>query len=257
MVQTLTVLKCRRIILYNKLMTAGLERVPQVPERNELDIAREPNVALVLPGGEGWGDATNLEAVTFIRRQFVGSPEELAEEYEPYLSKTSMIVVRNPDTPDRVSACARMTDHDPNVGFKTIDDALNPDRPLEISEGGWETLKGVNHDDIAEVGTISARDNTGAELYGAIIGFGLDREPGQECHFVIASLDEQVLTRLIKPLFGDSVKVLGPAADYMGSPTIPILIDLERAWDVAVTNNQFPGATAKVIAGREGLKRER
>jgi hypothetical protein len=251
------VFKCQEIILYNKLMTASLEKAPQVPEKNELNTMHEPHVTLVLPGVEGWSDATNLEAITFIRRQFVGSSEELAEEYESYLSKTSMIVVRNPDTPDKVSACARMVDYDPNVGFKTTDDALNSDKSLEISETGWETLDSIDHEDIAEVGTISARAGAGAELYGAIIGFGLDREPGQECHFVIASLDEQVLTRLIKPLFGDSVKILGPAADYMGSMTVPILIDLERAWDNAVTNNQFPGATAKVITGRESLKRDR
>lgn len=251
------VFKCQEIILYNKPMTASLEKAPQVPEKNELDTMHEPKVTLVLPDAEAWSDATNLEAVTFIRRGFVASSEELAEEYESYLPKTSMIVVKNPDNTDRVSACARMVDYDPDVGFKTIDDARDHNKTLEISEMGQEILSGVNPEDISEVGTISARANAGAELYGAIIGFGLDREPGQERRFVIASLDEQVLVRRIKPLFGDSVKVLGPAADYMGSMTVPILIDLERAWDVAVTNNQFPGATAKVIAGREGLRRDR
>lgn len=223
-----------------------LDRMPQEQEAAHED--RGTQLAVVEPGGPLWDEASQMEAVTFMRREYVKTPEELAEEYAPYLSETSMIVATRGATGE-VSGCVRAVEYNPEIGFKTIDDALNPDAPLEIDTTGWSALDKVDRGNIYEVGTISAKADAGAELYGAIIGLGLDKEPKRG--YVVASLDETVLMRRIIPVFGDAVQILGPAKDYIGSPTVPVLIDLEKAWKNSQDTDQVHHAFSRIADGRQ------
>lgn len=243
---------CQRIILYNSIMSSpALEHSSQSPEKSEREKHDfDLHVGVIKPGEEGWNEAAALEAKIFMRRGFVGSAEELQEEYEPYLPETSMLIAKM-GSGEKLVACARVVEYDPQVGFKTIDDGLNPEKTLVIDERGKERLRGLDQANTFEVGTVSAYPTAGAELFGMIIGHGLDKDPRRE--YIVASLDEKVLEGIIKPIFGDSVKSLGPATEYIGSRTVPIMIDLARAYDNAITNNQFPEYVEKVKRGREAI----
>lgn len=231
-----------------------LERAPETPNSGELhEGGRKIDVAVAFPDSPEWSEAVKLEATTFMKRHYVMSSEELAAEYAPYLSETSMIIAKR-TAASEVSGCARVIEYNSEIGFKTIDDALDEEKPLKIDASGWEVLEEIDHQNVYEVGTISAYHDSGAELYGAIIGHGLDVIPRRQ--YVIASLDEQVLTKRILPLFRDSVTILGPPADYMGSPTVPVLINLENAWENISGDEKLRPIFEKVANGREMVVRE-
>jgi hypothetical protein len=226
-----------------------LERASDTPPAGEVHKeSSETHITVISPDNPRWNEAIELESATFVRRGYVESPEELSREYAAYLPKTSIILAEHVATKE-VSGCARVIEYDPEIGFKTLDDALDEEKSLEIDTSGWEALEEIDHDNIYEVGTISARQDAGAELYGAIIGYGLDKTPRRQ--YVIASLDEQVFMKRILPLFGDSVQILGPPADYMGSSTIPIMINLEKAWENIAANDYLQGIFERVEEGRK------
>lgn len=224
--------------------------VPQQPNRHEREKSHvDLGVEVIKPGEVGWDEATEFEAATFKGRGFVGSKEELGDEYKAYEPEATMLVIKKPE--GGVAACSRVIEYNSDIGFKTINDARDEDKTLTIDEKGWEKLKDIDPANTFEVGTVSAYPTVGAELFGMIIAHGINKEPQRE--YIVASLDQKVLERIIKPIFGDSVKMLGPAVEYIGSQTVPILIDLARAYDNAITNNQFPQYAAKVKHGKEAL----
>lgn len=234
-------------------MTASIDH-PSPEITHERERPKEySSIAIVYPDDPGWKDAEDLEAQTFIQRGYVDSVAGLQIEYAEYKSQTCMLVARSPETGE-VCACARVTEYDPKVGFKTVDDALRPDSPLTITEEGWRRLEVIERSNIFEVGTMSAQRNAGAEVYGGVMGYGIDRQKPRR--YVIANLDEAVLQKRILPLFEDSVIVLGPAVEYMGSPTVPMIIDLQRASEITHERRRLSPIYDRIMYGRESINHD-
>jgi len=186
-------------------------------------------VMLNSPASPGWEQAAEVEAEVFIEIGYVESREELDEEYEPYLPDSHILAVLKAD---EVIGCTRFIDYNPEVGFKTINDAKN--ERIEISPEGYELLGEVNPEEMVEVGTISLKQehrsgvndevHTITQLYAGIYQYSLDHDKP----YVLASFDEDYLNRF-GSLFGPAVKRLGPPVDYMKSPTVPVLMNVKEA----------------------------
>src|SRR5689334_17754241 len=72
------------------------------------------------PESNLWQQAEAIEAGVFVEKGYVVTPEELAEEYAPYLSASTMIVAKQGS---KVVGCGRMISYDESIGFKTLHDA--------------------------------------------------------------------------------------------------------------------------------------
>jgi hypothetical protein len=168
---------------------------------------------------------------------YVESPDELAEEYEPYLPNTMMIAASRDG---QVVGSVRVIKYSPETGFKTLKDA--EEGKLTIDENGRELLAAIELRQAIEIGTISIKPewrkmpgaNMGLnlELYGAILGVG--QQLGAP--YVIASFDERYFRRFQR-FFGENVRQLGPAVDYMGSPTLPVIMDMAKTFQNIEENN--------------------
>jgi len=200
---------------------------PTQPERNEQDLQLE----LILshnPNSDVWHQAEVLEAAVFEGEQYIASPSELQKEYEPYLNHTRMIAVNQGD---RTIGAMRVISYDRASNLKTLDD-IEKGR-LAIDEQGQEVLASIPKDKIVEVGTIALDksyrtspeqdSHTISSLYGSIYALCLK----ENTPHIIASFDEEYAQRF-KKLFGPAVIELGPPTDYMGSPTVPVIMDTDE-----------------------------
>lgn len=180
---------------------------------------------------EVWKQAAQNEADVFIKSGYIDSADELAEEYAPYLPKTFMLGV---EVDGKVAGSIRFIDYDPKSGFKTMSD-IEKGR-LIVDEAGQKLLAETDPAKMVEIGTIAVDKAYQAsssnndfklvgEFYGSIYNIGTKRD----VPFVLASFDAQYFNRFVK-LMGPGVKQLGPAVDYMGSPTIPALLDVNEAY---------------------------
>lgn len=182
------------------------------------------------PESPQWKAAEAVEAQNFIKRGYVESAEELAEEYRPYLPQTTMAAV---EVNGEVVGAVRFITYDPEIGFKTIHD-IESGR-LVADEQGKQILAGIDPSKYVEIGTIAVDEDfrrnpnneleVTSQLYGIIKTFGESHDAPD----LMASFDEKYFNRFIT-LMGPSVRTLGPPIDYMGSNTIPAVLNLEQAY---------------------------
>jgi hypothetical protein len=210
-------------------VTPGHQETPDSQERPDVN-----NVRLLIlenPGTPNWERATEVEAEAFIRRNYVADKEELAKEYEPYLPMTRIVAA---EVDGVIQGATRLIDYDPSIGFKTVNDAKAG--KLEIWPEGQRILDEVDPNDITEVGTIAVSEEylskggnsltLSQQLYGAIYQMGKQHDKPH----VIASFDEDYYNGIIK-WFGTGERQLGPAVDYMGSKTVPSIMDIQKVQD--------------------------
>lgn len=197
---------------------------PGLPSENRIAMTNDPNSPL-------WREAADVEAEVFIGAGYVDDAATLAKEYEMYLPATTMVGVSRGD---EIVGAIRFIHYDDNIGFKTINDV---DKGLlKLDEDSLDMLGKIYENTVTEVATISTKkERRGlagegiqlmAEMYGAILAVAdMHNAP-----YVLASFD-QVYFRRFSRFFGEAVIPIGPAVDYMGSPTIPVIMDVHRVYD--------------------------
>lgn len=173
-----------------------------------------------------WQDAEQVEFDVFERAGYVKNLNVLRGEYEKYDRETTMVTLYDQTRP---IGAIRMIDYDPEIGFKTIDDAQEGE--LTIDDEGWEIIDTIDPKKVLETGTISLapeyryRRTEGLhavdQLYSILYTYA--REKDKE--YLVASYDKSYLRRFER-IYGDTLVRLGPPKDYMGSETVPVLIDL-------------------------------
>jgi len=202
------------------------ETLPRSPEldkkRGDFSLKQSSN-----PESRVWQDTIPVESTIFKMANYA-DPEELQHEYEPYESETTMVALYEGD---EAVGEIRIIDYNPAVGFKTIHDIR--EGRLDIDEKGRELLDALDLEETFEVGTIGLKEGYRTQpgdemhpitqLYGMIYTYGLDN--GKP--YVLASYDEKYLGRF-EGMYGAALTRLGPAKEYMGSPTVPVFIDLRR-----------------------------
>lgn len=206
-------------------MTLYEEAAPKhEPLREDTDITFTENQESVT-----WQEAEEVEFSVFRESGYVSTQEELARDYEIYDQSTGFALTRLGGMP---AGSVRMIFHNPEVGFKTINDAEKGE--LTIDDSGKELLDQLDMTKVMEIGTISIPEHLrgklesglrlNSDLYGAI--YAVSQARGID--WLIASFDHEYLDRFGK-IFGASVTRIGPPKDYMGSPTVPVVINVEDA----------------------------
>ncbi|MDQ5972247.1 MAG: hypothetical protein QG553_406 [Patescibacteria group bacterium] len=182
-----------------------------------------------------WLAAQGVEVDVFIEKGYVKNAEELTAEYAPYEDASVFIGVKRHG---QTIGSARLTTPDEN-GFKTINDARAG--KLNVTEEGWALLSKFDLDTQGfEVGTMAikdgfrsgpfAPDSVSASVYAGIVSYTkryADQQGRDERGFVLASFDQHFFDNF-SSAFGESVQPLGPEQMYMGSLTIPVIIDVEK-----------------------------
>lgn len=205
-------------------MIEDLAPTPEViVPKNQVDIVADPY-------GVEWQEGAAIEANVFIEKGYVNSQEELSEEYAKYLSASEFVVVKRFGSP---SGSTRLI-HYSEAGFKTLSDI--EEGRLSVDEQGREILSNLDLTKTFEVGTLAADKEARANpedegrvavaLYAAIYAEGKHHEAPN----VLASFDADYFDRF-KDIFGPGVQALGPATDYMGSPTVPALLNVDVLLD--------------------------
>lgn len=200
------------------------------------------------PVSIGWYEAADVEAEIFIENEYVTSATELALEYEKYIAHTEFVSVSRNGS---VEGSTRLIFYGEESGFKTLSDLANG--RLELFYKEKEFIAGLPLAKTFEVGTLAVtktmRGKPGDEgrlavqLYGAIYAESVRHDTP----YALASFDEEYLNRF-KDLFGPGVRALGPAIDYMGSPTVPVIMDLPRLYDYLRENFQEVHKMAIAVA---------
>ncbi|MDB5186053.1 MAG: hypothetical protein JWL85_576 [Candidatus Saccharibacteria bacterium] len=194
-----------------------------------------------------WEVAHNLEFTVFNDADtgYVENYDEYMADYGPYDDRSKFIItVRNGE----LAGCLRLIHPDKNQegnGFMSIQAALQPNEKgekLEIAPEGRQALAAIDLDrEVIEVGSISVHkkyrsidqndlQTTASSLYGAVAAYIKDYAAEQtgnsepEKCFILAILDER-FRRLFKRRYPGATNELGPAVEYMNSPTTPVLVD--------------------------------
>lgn len=180
------------------------------------------------PQSQIWRDAIPVEYEVFKQSGYVEDSDEIEHTYAPYETESTMYSLYKEEI---AVGEIRIIDYDPIVGFKTLDDIENG--ILEVDENGRGLLDELDLTKTFEVGTIGLDENFRTtpeeefhpimQLYGMIYTYGHDNNLPN----IIASFDEKYLGRFAG-MYGSALTYLGPAKKMMGSPTIPVLIDLNR-----------------------------
>lgn len=183
-----------------------------------------------------WEAAADMETVVFKESGYVENKEELAEEYAPYLSASEFVIANTMS--GRFGGSLRIIHHEPGVGFKTLHDIKKGRLTVDVK--GREIIDNLDEKEVIEVGTIGVpsefrgrpekADSMSVPLYGAT----LDATKRHGARYILASFDEDYFSRF-KGIFGPSAEALGPPTDYMGSPTVPAIIDVPRLMDYIAT----------------------
>jgi hypothetical protein len=186
----------------------------------EVAVAGDPDSLL-------WDALTRVESDVFIESEYVKTHEELQAEYAPYLAQSAMIGLLNEGD---VVGANRSISYDPAVGFKTLND-IKAGR-LKLYPEGKEIYDALDLTRTVEAGTIGLakpyRSRAGLACAGLIYGAMYVRATQAGMDHMIASFDAGYFKGFVKRN-GDFTTAVGPAVDYMGSPTIPAYIDLRKA----------------------------
>jgi hypothetical protein len=215
-------------------------------ENPELQQSPIDGVSIVTnPLDKRWMDGVLVEADVFIEKGYVASPDELALEYEKYLPMTEFAAVYRDGV---IAGSTRLIYYDAEIGFKTLSDIV--EGRLVVDEAGGQAIAELDLAHTVEVGTLAvekdlrSRPEDGGrvsiDLYGAIFGESWHHKAPN----VLASFDEEYFYNF-QAIFGPAVKQLGPAVDYMGSMTVPALMDAEAV--VAHLGNTMPEVHSKLV----------
>jgi len=196
-----------------------------------------------------WFDAALVEYDIFKGAKYVGEPGELYEEYEKYNDECTMFALYDGE---RTIGAIRIIDYNPEVGFKTINDAQ--EGLLDIDDKGWELIEDINPDETFEVGTIGldpeyrVRRGEGmhavTQLYGVLFAHGADHNKPN----IIASFDKGYLARFER-LYRSGITRLGSPKLYMGSDTVPVLINLTDVHEYLQASGREDHERALLTAG--------
>lgn len=176
-----------------------------------------------------WNTARGIEANVFVKKGYLSSEEKHKEEYAPYEASSKFLLLQQ-GGPQGLPIGSLRAIYPSPAGFKTINDIEA--EHLQLDKSGQEILRGIPPDQMLEAGTVCvvpelwhALDTTEASIpmYGGLVG--LTRLAGVP--FVIASFDEEYFGRFSR-IFGPDCRALGPAVNYMGTPTLPVLIHAEN-----------------------------
>lgn len=221
-------------------------------ERKEGSAPHNNVVVSLDPTSADWQQASEIEAQVFIDCNYVVSQEELAAEYEKYSPVTEFMVAKKGTV---AGGSIRVIHYDPSLGFKTLDD-IEKGR-LQADEEGHKILETLDLSRTLEIGTLAVdkefrgttEDDTrlSVALYGAVYGDALRHG----CDNVLASYDLKYF-RALKIFFGPAIKALGPAIDYMGSPTIPAIVHIPTLHEHLSRTSQ--GALAEIITIAEEMQ---
>jgi len=187
-----------------------------------------PNVSIAIetdPESHGWREGSRLEAGVFQEKGYIEDERELEIEYEKYMPRTEFVSV---EVNGRIQGSARFIYFSDLIGFKTLDDIISG--RLKVTKEGHELLTGIDLSRTFEVGTLAAapqarsipedEGRVAVALYGAIYG----ETQRHDCEHILASFDEEYFLKF-KGIFGAGAKELGPSTDYMGSPTVPVVME--------------------------------
>lgn len=229
-------------------MSQTIENPKQEVIQPSQDILRYENDPL----SQAWHDAAALEAEVFIKAGYVESQDELAEEYGKYLPKSEFIIAERDGV---IGGSVRVITYGEETGFKTIDDIHSG--KLEVTERGEQLISQLDQERTLEVGTLGVLESFrgGSEelrlstvLFGAIY----QATKKHDCDWVLASFDERFYGGF-KMLFDPGVEALGPATDYMGSPTVPAVIHVETLMNHA--QNVWSEVHATMLEAAENIQK--
>lgn len=207
-------------------MSNALVEPSNNPEQHEVQAPLQ-EVLLIDPSSPDWETATDIEARVFIDAGYVENKAELTEEYAPYLPASSFAIVKDGDI---IKGVMRVIRFQGGIGFKTFEDARTG--KLKIEPEVLDELI-ADQKNLFEVGTIGVpeeyrtKDGMRASLwlYGAVFGISTKENLPR----AIASFDEGYLNGF-KGIFGDSIVDIGEAVEYMGSKTVPVIMDGDAAY---------------------------
>ncbi len=187
-----------------------------------------------------WQESEQIETEVFLESGYIQDASDMVAEYGRYRPESNFITVRDKNV---VLGAVRVILSNTSVGLKTVND-IRAGR-LETNDAGSQLLDEYPSSKIAlDVGTLAVdksyrgvriplSDMVSSMLFSGILDLAdqLDstttapntsvaRRP-----VVTASFDEEYAL-FIRSIVGNGIHLLGPAtADYMGSPTVPALID--------------------------------
>jgi hypothetical protein len=190
------------------------------------------------PSSTNWERITDVEAGVFMASKYVDSKAELAKEYDPYRTTSEMVGLRFLRTDDLIGA-SRMSDPHPKNGIKTVRDIAAG--RLELSPDGRDALARINLSRTMEIGTLALEEQyrgaRGLGYVALLYAAGYARAISKGHDHVLASFDANYF-RGFGRKYSFAVP-LGPPKDYMGSPTVPVLIEVDK-----VRPDQFTGSMA-------------
>jgi len=200
------------------------------------------------PNAFGWNIASTLEAEVFRARNYSETIEEHQQEYRPY--QESSVFLLYPDGPHELPLSSMRVIYPSKKGFKTIND-IQAGR-LQLSREGREILSGVRSDQMLEAGTIGVvpelwhtfgETEASIPLYGGLVA--LTRQT--RAPYVLASFDAEYFERFSR-IFGSDCRALGPAVQYMGTPTLPVLMHAEGVVQYAQKRLRWVGDGIAAVA---------
>lgn len=180
------------------------------------------------PSSRDWDATEAVEAEVFVESGYVETRDELIKEYEPYLTETVKLAVKNNE---EIIGGASFITFSPDIGFKTLNDAEHG--RIVIDEQGYEALEGIDLSRSFEVGTFALKSehrtnpsealHVISQFYAAVYAFSKNNDLPN----VLASFDAEYLDRF-SMLFGPALQRLGPAVEYMKTPTVPVLFNVDK-----------------------------
>lgn len=177
------------------------------------------------PQSDLWRRCSVLEAEIFVEKGYVGAPEELQSEYEPYGETTTFVAACDEDNVP--AGVVRLIRGQHATELKTVRDVMAGRLLAGPSGSPYLRVAGP----VIEVGTIAAdrshRMDPGATgrvafcLYAAV----LHEAKSHGADLVYASFDGDYFERF-HLIFAPAVQAIGPPTPYMGSPTVPTVVDV-------------------------------
>ncbi len=193
----------------------------------------EVEYEILLPGDDQFEAACELEFECFDKAGFLEKDGTLFSLRKmDHLSR--MVVVPSVENPLGVG---RLLDASP-MGFVTLNE-------MKLFPESWELVRGIDLSKAVECLTMAPLDRNPAaaiHLYRAIFHDILERDRS----FLLTSMDlslfESMTSRYASDEYGWTQ--LGPATDYVGSPTVPLVANLYQALRKISLMDQFDqGAT--------------
>lgn len=180
------------------------------------------------PVSPEWAAVAEVESQIFIDSGYVKSAQEIAEHYAPFESVSEMIGLEHLPKA-HVLGGSRVADPHPELGHKTVQDIDKGE--LKVHAAGAKALSKVDHSRMMSVDTISLerryRGAASAGYVGLLYSAQYIRAVNNGHTHIIASMDANYWGGFHRR-FEHFAEDLGPAVMYMGSLTVPILMDVAK-----------------------------